>query len=237
MAVPRPAKERQAWPHRAVAGKVVTENVTHRRYVSKVGLTGPAAGVCSITMRGTLMFLGQMASHWRTTGAIAPSGPSLARAMAKMVGDIRPGQVVLELGPGTGSFTKELVRRFPHNRIVAVEFNSVFVRSLRAALPGVTVVEGCATQLPKHLNDLGIAVGDVAAVVSGLPLLSLPRHISTGILNAVAEVLPMGRRYVQFTYSKRAWRKFDPPGFRSHPSKRVWLNVPPAVVLPFTRAG
>jgi len=40
---------------------------------------------------------------------------------------------------------------------------------------------------------------------------------------------------VQFTYSKRAWRRSVPAGFRLEKTRRVWLNVPPAFVLPFTR--
>ena len=78
-------------------------------------------------------------------------------------------------------------------------------------------------------------VGTVGAVISGLPLLSLPREMSTAIFAAISEVLQPGRRYVQFTYSKRMWKKFQPPGFRFDQTKMVWLNVPPAVVMPFTR--
>ena len=75
-----------------------------------------------------------------------------------------------------------------------------------------------------------------AAVVSGLPLLVLPEELSAAVLRAVAEILPAGRPFVQFTYSKRRWERFSPRGFQAHPSRRVWLNVPPAVILPFTRA-
>jgi hypothetical protein len=40
---------------------------------------------------------------------------------------------------------------------------------------------------------------------------------------------------VQFTYSARAW-KAAVPGFDRQPDKRVWLNLPPAVVLTFVRS-
>src|SRR5215211_4174207 len=98
-------------------------------------------------MRETLMFYGQMLRRWRHTGALGPSGPVLARAMVDAVGPVAPGQVVLELGPGTGVFTRELVRRFPSARVVAVELNDVFAARLAAAVPGVTVVTGCASRL------------------------------------------------------------------------------------------
>ena len=41
----------------------------------------------------------------RLTGAVAPSGPFLARAMARATGGVGEGLVV-ELGPGTGPVTK-----------------------------------------------------------------------------------------------------------------------------------
>lgn len=186
-------------------------------------------------MRETLLFYGQILRRWRVTGAIGPSSSVLARAMADAVGEVGHGKVILELGPGTGVFTRELVRRFPQSRVVAVELNPVFASHLAAAIPGAAVVTGCATRLPAHLAALGLGPADVAAVVSGLPLLSLPADLPRQILGSVARVLPAGRRFVQFTYSQKAWRRFDATGFRPDAPRRVWRNFPPAVVLPFTR--
>ncbi|WP_088259323.1 class I SAM-dependent methyltransferase [Fimbriiglobus ruber] len=186
-------------------------------------------------MRETMMFLGQIVRRWRVTGAVAPSGDPLARAMTDAVGEVARGQVILELGPGTGVFSRELVRRFPHARVVAVEVNDVFASHLSAAVPGLTVVNGCASRLDEHLTNLGLSPSDVAAVVSGLPLLSLPGDLPQKILASVAAVLRPGRRYIQFTYFRRAWRRFDTVGFRWLPHRRVWRNIPPAIVLSFTR--
>jgi phosphatidylethanolamine/phosphatidyl-N-methylethanolamine N-methyltransferase len=188
-------------------------------------------------MNDTLHFIGQMARRWRTTGAIAPSGPALARQMVHQVGEVAPGDVILELGPGTGVFTREIAKRHPGTRLVAVEFNELFAKRLAKAMPGVDVVQGCASELDKHLAAAGVAVDRIAAIVSGLPLLSLPGDLPTRVLAAIRGVLPVGRRYVQFTYSERVWRKFAVPGFARLPSRRVWLNVPPAVVMTFERTN
>jgi phosphatidylethanolamine/phosphatidyl-N-methylethanolamine N-methyltransferase len=183
-----------------------------------------------------LLFFGQTARSWRTMGAIAPSGGVLARAIAKEVGDLAPDQVVVELGPGTGVITRALVQRFPQNRIVAVEVMEAFIAPLRKEFPTVTVVQGCASQLEAHLAQLGLTPDNVGAVVSGLPLLSLPGDLPQRILASIASVLRPGRPYVQFTYSERGWRRFDAVGFQRRPSKRVWFNIPPAFVLPFVRS-
>lgn len=185
----------------------------------------------------TLQFLGQCATHIRTTGALAPSGKALARAMVTAMGPLQPGQVIVELGPGTGVFTREIRKRYPTHPVVAIEFNEQFVKTLRTrmAMADVHIIQGCASQTVGHLNALGFEKNQVGAVISGLPLLSLPRELSNSIFAAIADILEPGRRYVQFTYSKRMWKKFQPPGFRFDQTRMVWLNVPPAVVMPFTR--
>lgn len=186
-------------------------------------------------MRETLFFLGQYARQWRHTGAIAPSSPQLARAMAAQVGTLAPNDVILELGPGTGVFTRELIARYPGHRVIAIEFNREFAQRLRHALPTAIVVEGCASKLSEHVAAHAPG-GRVGAVVSGLPLLSLPKELGAAILAAITGVLPAGRPYVQFTYAQSAWRGHYPPGFAAPTRKRVWMNIPPAVVMSFVKA-
>jgi phosphatidylethanolamine/phosphatidyl-N-methylethanolamine N-methyltransferase len=181
------------------------------------------------------LFLTQWARHWRETGAVLPSSPRLARAMVDRVGALAPGQVIVELGPGTGPFTKELERRYHSHRVVAVEFNQTFAQRLQRELPRVTVIDGCATRLPAHLRGLGIHPEQVGAVVSGLPLLSLPGEMPRRVLDAVAAVLVPGQRFIQFTYAPRRWRRLSHPHLAPQEHRRVWLNLPPATVLTFIR--
>jgi phosphatidylethanolamine/phosphatidyl-N-methylethanolamine N-methyltransferase len=187
-------------------------------------------------MKDTLFFFSQMARRWRTTGAIAPSSGALARAMIKAMGPVAPGQVIVELGPGTGVFTRELLRQFPNHPLVALEINELFAQRLQSDIPTAKIVQGCASQLKQHLQSLNYQLSDVACIVSGLPLLSLPKELGLQILASITEVLQPGRRYVQFTYSAKTWNRFELPGFQREPIKRVWLNIPPAVVLPFLRS-
>jgi phosphatidylethanolamine/phosphatidyl-N-methylethanolamine N-methyltransferase len=183
----------------------------------------------------SILFFGQLLRHRRQTGAVLPSGQGLARAMVEAIGPLPEQAAIIELGPGTGVFTRAIQRRYPANRLVAVEANPEFVSRLRADLPTVPVVLGCASVLGNHLAAHHIARSDVGAVISGLPLLSLPGDLPQRILAAIAEVLPAGRQYVQFTYAPHAWRRFDLPGFTAGPRRRVWLNIPPATVLRFIR--
>ena len=69
---------------------------------------------------------------------------------------------------------------------------------LRRHFPGPKVLEGDAARLPRLLSAHDIE--RIAAVVSSLPLLSLPADVVNGIVNGVFESLPRGAALVQFTY-------------------------------------
>ncbi|MCX5328653.1 MULTISPECIES: hypothetical protein [unclassified Streptomyces] len=62
----------------------------------------------------------------RLTGAIAPSSPALALALAQAMTaglDLRRADVVVELGSGTGAILRRLA---PGARLIAVELNPAF---------------------------------------------------------------------------------------------------------------
>jgi phosphatidylethanolamine/phosphatidyl-N-methylethanolamine N-methyltransferase len=107
---------------------------------------------------------------------------------------------------------------------------------LRRHFPGPRIIEGDAARLPRLLADHGVT--SVAAVVSSLPLLSLPAGVVNGIVGGVFEALPRGGALVQFTYGPtppvpRALReRLNLDGAHG---KRIWRNVPPAVVWTFKR--
>lgn len=80
----------------------------------------------------------------RSAIAVAPSSSSLARAITQGLGpDSGP---ILELGPGTGVFTRCLIDRgVSRQSITAVEIGEAFADRLRRDLPGVNVQAGSTT--------------------------------------------------------------------------------------------
>lgn len=167
-------------------------------------------------------FLAAWARAPLATGAIAPSGAVLARRVAAEVPIDRPGPVV-ELGPGTGALTEPLAARVGQRRLILVERDRAFCRRLAARFPEARVVEGDAAELPRLLAG-GPAP---AAVVSGLPLCSLPRDLGTRIV-AGALAAAAGGRFVQFSYLPR----FPLRGpWRAERTAIVWRNLPPAFVF------
>lgn len=188
---------------------------------------------------GTALFLKRWLRRPFAVGAVVPSGRLLAEAMARttfaeMTG--RDGHVI-ELGAGTGEVTKALLAAgIPAERLALVERDPELASFLRRHFIGPRIVEGDAARLPKILAEQGIR--SVSAVVSSLPLLSLPADVVRGIVEGVFDALPRGGALVQFTYGpaqpvprtlSQALRLVGTHG------PRIWRNMPPAVVWTFRR--
>lgn len=180
------------------------------------------------------LFLRQLISNPRQISAISPSSAWLARAMTA---GLHPGiGPVVEFGPGTGRLTEAILARgiAPHD-LTVFEMNGDFVRHLRARFPGVHVHHGPA-------QDAAEVVGKARAakVISGLPLLSMPRPLRRAIVAAAFDILVPGGAMVQFTYGNR------PPlsaegladlGLQAVIGPRIWRNLPPARVYRLYRQG
>jgi phospholipid N-methyltransferase len=188
------------------------------------------------TLQDTLAFTRRFIAHYRQIGALVPSSQAVARVMSAAMQPIATGHVIVELGAGTGVFTRQLLRDYPHNPIVAVELDADLAARLRRNCPTAHIVEGDASQLSAHLSALGFTHAQVGGIVSAIPFVSLPDTIRMNIFRAMANVLPTGRPYAQITYFTGAWRKFDlDRWFARDYDQRVWWNVPPAVVMRFIR--
>lgn len=173
-------------------------------------------------------FISTWLQHPLKMGAVSPSGRILARAVAAEVDPAVPGPVV-ELGPGTGPVTEALIARgIAPERLVLVEYDPEFCMLLRRRFPGATVIKGDAYTLGKTLA--GIVKEPLAAVVSGLPLMTRPLNNRVRLLNAAIRLLRRGAPFVQFTYGTMAPIPSRQRRYRITSSPRIWLNLPPARV-------
>lgn len=180
---------------------------------------GPAADLLS--------FLRRWLTAPRTVGAIAPSSRALARAMCAAA---RPlDGPVLELGAGTGVFTRALVEAgVDPAALVLVERLPAFAALLRERWPQARVIEGDAGALTADALPAPPAV-----VVSGLPLRAMPAAQVERIVAAVLACSAPALRLVQFTYGLRCpvaaplRRRL---GLRARRVAFVAGNLPPAWV-------
>jgi phosphatidylethanolamine/phosphatidyl-N-methylethanolamine N-methyltransferase len=181
----------------------------------------------------TLVFLKAWLKSPLSVGAIAPSGERLARAMARTV-PRRSGLPIVELGGGTGSITAALLRRVAPERLVVFERDPELARLLKKKFPSIKVVQGDARNLRHHLRSLGI--DRVGTVVSGLPMVAIPKRIQREILEASFAVLAPGAPFIQYTYSLFSPLPRRELGLTGRPIARVLQNVPPASVWIYRRS-
>jgi len=175
-------------------------------------------------------FLKTLFESPRLTGAVSPSGRSLARAMARAVGASGEGLVV-ELGPGTGPVTRALIEQgVPPEQLVLVEYEATFCRLLSQRFPGVNVRQGDAYALRRTLADL--ANRPIRAIVSSLPLLNQPPMRRTALIEDAFALMAPGGVFVQFTYGVASPipRPASAGRFSAHATAPIWLNLPPARV-------
>ena len=171
--------------------------------------------------------------------AVSPSSRELAQ---KMLGAMQPdARRVVELGGGTGVFTRALIERgVAPSDLLVLELNQALYQHLRDRFAGVHVVCADARQLHDVALSSGYLDGGPAdAVLSGLGLLSMPRPSQREILRAAFAVMGPEGRFIQFTYgpvnpvAREVMGELDLHAERT--GFTLW-NVPPAAVYVISRS-
>jgi phosphatidylethanolamine/phosphatidyl-N-methylethanolamine N-methyltransferase len=166
-------------------------------------------------------------------GAVQPSGRALARAMASYVDPSTDGPVI-EIGPGTGPVTAALLSRgIAAERLTLVEFSREFCTLLRGRFPGIRVIEGDAYSIGKTVAS--VRLRPAAAVVSSLPLLTRPVEQRLALLRQCFGLMRPDAPFIQFTYGTTAPIPTAGVDYSARPSRRIWLNVPPARIWVYRR--
>lgn len=180
----------------------------------------------------TMLFWQSFLGDPHRVAGLAPSGSALARLITS---EIDPASApVLELGPGTGAFTRALIGRgVPERALLLVEAGREFSDRLAIGFPQATILNMDAARL-------GALSGRFAAgaVVSGLPLLSMSPRKVAAILDGAFTLLRPGAAFYQFTYG---WRcpvprpVLDRLGLKAVRIGGTLANLPPAAVYRITR--
>ncbi len=191
-----------------------------------------------MTNNATYSDFGRFFRSWLSdplrVAAVAPSGEALARVMTR---DISPADgPVLELGPGTGVFTRALLARgIRESDLTLVEYGTEFADMLEERFPDARVLQMDAANLCRRRLFKGAPVN---AVVSGLPLLSMPPKKVMYILSGAFSYLRPGGAFYQFTYGPRCPVPeiiLDRLGLKATRVGRALFNIPPAAVYRLTR--
>lgn len=178
------------------------------------------------------LFLQEFLYHPLQVGSVCPSSRYLTAALGNsaLSGQDQAG-LIIDMGTGTGCVSRQLLRMgIPPEQILAVEISRKFEQTFRQRCKNIQLHIGdggaIGQLLERDFNSL-----PVCAIISSLPLLSLPRQMVERILSAWRSLLlERGGVLVQYTYAlwnQCALRRF---GFCRQSSSLVFRNIPPALV-------
>lgn len=190
-------------------------------------------------LAGNWVFFRQWLKNPLAVAALSPSSQKLAREMIRQLPE--KASRVIELGGGTGVFTRALLENgVAAGNLMVVELNPELHQLLQAQFPGVKVVCGNALDLQSIVEREGFASdGGVDAILSGLGLLSMSRGFQRRILSAAFDALKPNGRFIQFTYgpaSPVSRELLTELGLSVQRGGVAWRNVPPAAVYVYTRS-
>lgn len=197
-------------------------------------------------------FFREYRRHIRNTGSLVPSSRFLANALTAELRQPRGPARILEVGPGTGSVTRSILRSLlPEDRLDAVEINAHFLALLQRRFdrePFFTAHRHQVELICAPVEELaGDSVYDF--IVSGLPLNNFPVAQVREIFKAYSRLLKPGGTLTYYEYvfvrqlktpfvNRRERRRLYCVGrvvgsyIRAYQIRRqkVIINVPPAIV-------
>ncbi|WP_108649984.1 class I SAM-dependent methyltransferase [Dongshaea marina] len=190
-----------------------------------------------MSLQSYALFLRAFAANPKSVGALFPSAPALAYGMTKHL-TFFPHDHVVELGPGTGSFTRYILAKLASpKQYLGVELNPKFTQELKQQFPYAEFACGQAEQLETILKLHQRPMID--HLISGLPFASLPKEVTTQIVEAVADATTTKATFTTFQYL-HAYQFKNAKEFRAQMEEKfgplirvrwVLFNMFPAAVL------
>jgi phosphatidylethanolamine/phosphatidyl-N-methylethanolamine N-methyltransferase len=197
-------------------------------------------------------FFREFRRDFHHTGAVLPSGFFLSQALVRPLRLPRLPAHILEVGPGTGSVTREIARRLQvGDRLDAVEINPRFAQMLEQKVrrdPLLSFWQDDIHVINAPVQDIiGESIYDF--IISGLPLNNFTVAEIRSVFAAFTRLLRPGGTLVYFEYAlvrqlktpfvnrherRRLLRVSRVVGryIRQHQVRRerIFINVPPAIV-------
>jgi phospholipid N-methyltransferase len=152
----------------------------------------------------TLLFASNFLRHPNMLGSIIPSSRFLVDLVLEPI-DWSRAAVIVEYGPGVGTFTREILRRMRTDaQLVAIETNGDFVRFLQRTLPDprLHVVQDSAAEVQAVLTRLALPAARY--IISGIPLGSMPEPVRRDIAVKSRAALEAEGAFLVYQFTARA---------------------------------
>lgn len=180
----------------------------------------------------SFLFLKRVLANPLRVGYLVPSSPFLTRQTASRLDFSKP-RVVVELGPGEGCHTREIVKRMnPASRLVLFEVDPEFVSHLREQFRHdrrVTVLQTDALQIREALGELGHTRCDY--ILSGIPFSVIEKSTRMRMLSRIAGAMDSDSRFIAYQLGTQLCE--EDHLFELAEKKFCALNLPPINVMEF----
>ncbi len=163
-------------------------------------------------------------------GSVVPSSSFLVNDMMRQV-DWARARVLVEYGPGVGTFTREILKRMrPDAVLVAIELNTEFVEYLRERVrdPRFRVVHGSAARVRGILAEQSLAPADY--IISSLPYRNMPESLRREILEESRLALKADGSLLLYQYT-RTLLPYLESSFSSVKLNFQLFNIFPALIF------
>nr|WP_298410432.1 rRNA adenine N-6-methyltransferase family protein [uncultured Halomonas sp.] len=147
------------------------------------------------------LFAKNFLKHPKMLGSIIPSSPFLVRRMLSHV-DWQNARVLVEYGPGVGTFTREILRQMhPEATLLVLETNEDFVEFLKKTCPDprLEIIHESAEKIEQVLADRGLGLADY--IIAGIPLSTLPGAVKDSILSSTRQVIAPSGAFLLYQFS------------------------------------
>jgi phosphatidylethanolamine/phosphatidyl-N-methylethanolamine N-methyltransferase len=180
-------------------------------------------------MAKKLSFFREFLKERRVVGAISPSSKFLAKRMIASV-NFDKARILVEFGPGTGIFTKEILKRMHADAILLVfETQKSFCDRIENEIKDkrMILINDSAEKIGEYLNKNGFESAEY--IISSLPFTVIPSQIKNAILNQSVKFLANGGYFLQFQYTLNA-HKLLKSKFKTVKLDFTPMNIPPAFI-------
>ncbi len=184
----------------------IESKLARKRELFSLGGAGQVREAISSKAAGYLAFYKELSKSFHQIGSVFPSSKSLASVMIRPLEIIQGPRRILEVGPGTGPFTVEILRSMrSEDQLTICEINSALLKQLRSSLESnqdflehrsrVTFIEGPVQQL-----RAGAAETQFDIIVCGLPFSIFKPEVAEEIMKLFHDLLAPSGHLTFFEY-------------------------------------
>lgn len=188
-----------------------------------------------MAIKEKIIFFRECLLHPIHTSSFFPSSQRIAQMMSH-AGSPESAKVTVEIGPGTGSLTREILKEVPEDStFFTIEINPQFAKQMQKSFPEVETICADAAELPKILKKKKLEKCD--RIVSGIPWASFEDKTQDALLNSVINSLQEDGEFITITFvsgknlpqGRRFQKKLKHRFNTVITTPIVWSNIPPAI--------